>query len=768
MHTSLQQPLVQYMGITHLYQFFQSPKGIYAEIVDKSRGIVHKVDSIAKSLQRAVPIALQSTSEEQQLLWMFNNGYSAYLRKKELEFYPGLLGGMKKNESEVAEKEPSSQSHYVHAMTINTDQTKGVIALRDGTFAAYDEKGIKIWNAKGECVQSIETEVKEIDMLTELKDGTLMSENDDGMKAWDRASGRCLGSWRGDGFIEFENGNLAFYVVGGFIRIWEWNIQGGKEIQTIVEGPVKPPVLLKNGTLAFLRSEDNFALYDPESDSTRVIQEPEPHVHGIKIFGCSNGNVAILFKDQLKIWMASKDKWIPTIRLSVPPAPPPPKGGRELHPGSKYVRPELFPSFCLGMIELEDGSLVCYGRDFANIWESDSGRCTYLPHDRHFTKIKDNAYTYEDETTLYLRLANGNTLTLLYKKGQKSIKVYPCKNGNFVTLSKEAIQVWDSTNGECLQTLENVNKASLSLKELEDGSFTIWSEDWLGIWTLDHSSNDFWTVVGSPSAMMAMAASRGCTMELKHLLSQIVDVNAEVSVDKKCNTPLALASAGGHLEAMKLLLGAGAYVDIRAFKAAIDHNQDAAVELLAERGDVNVADDLGKTALHHACRRARSEGTVRLLLDRGARVDLASRNGKTALAELMDRHDNFDLGARERPAFMALLLYIVALLIDRGADVNAPMNYGKTIIQYAIDSYLHNNHPNALSLEIIRLMIHVRGANINALTARDLPILQTAVLDRRLDLVRELRLAGIPFDRRAFMTAFCRCDTQFMSAILWG
>lgn len=133
-------------------------------------------------------------------------------------------------------------------------------------------------------------------------------------------------------------------------------------------------------------------------------------------------------------------------------------------------------------------------------------------------------------------------------------------------------------------------------------------------------------------------------------------------------TPFWLAARGPDIDAMRLLLEAGADPNVTTddgitalmTAAGIGFRQGTrpklepevleAVKLTLEHGgDVNAADDEGHTALHGAAFRG-VNSVVLYLLEKGARIDARNKAGKTALDVANDATD-----ARSQPETAALL-----------------------------------------------------------------------------------------------------------------
>jgi hypothetical protein len=106
----------------------------------------------------------------------------------------------------------------------------------------------------------------------------------------------------------------------------------------------------------------------------------------------------------------------------------------------------------------------------------------------------------------------------------------------------------------------------------------------------------------NPSAELLLAARNGNVVGVIASLNQGADVNLQS--ESNGYTPLTWASSRGHTEVVRLLLEAGA--------------------------DVNVAANDGQTALMRAADYGHAE-TLRLLIDSGADVNAKSNNGITAL-----------------------------------------------------------------------------------------------------------------------------------------
>ncbi len=149
-------------------------------------------------------------------------------------------------------------------------------------------------------------------------------------------------------------------------------------------------------------------------------------------------------------------------------------------------------------------------------------------------------------------------------------------------------------------------------------------------------------------------------LEIKKLILSGADIN--IQSDKYGNTALIRAVIEGHTDIVKLLITAGA--------------------------DVNIQDKYDNTALIWAVIKDHTD-IVKLLIAAGTNINAKNNNGNTALILVpaaKNGHQN-----------------IVGLLIAAGADVNIQNKYGDTVLMWAV----RKGHK-----EIVKLLISA-GTDIN-------------------------------------------------------
>jgi ankyrin repeat protein len=202
--------------------------------------------------------------------------------------------------------------------------------------------------------------------------------------------------------------------------------------------------------------------------------------------------------------------------------------------------------------------------------------------------------------------------------------------------------------------------------------------------------------------------------QLKSLISA-GDVNVK---DRRGATPLMYAASVGSVDAVKLLLAAGADAKVKnSFDATAlmwGVTNLEKVRLLVEAGaDVNARSKQGMTPLLIAASNAGSIEIVRLLLAKGA--DLKPRaDSESAAAAAAAANDQ--LAGRRRKSggeggYTPLLaaaaandLEMARLFVEKGADVNAESRRGDTALHFSA---------SAGNLAMVKLLL-AKGASVNA------------------------------------------------------
>lgn len=154
-------------------------------------------------------------------------------------------------------------------------------------------------------------------------------------------------------------------------------------------------------------------------------------------------------------------------------------------------------------------------------------------------------------------------------------------------------------------------------------------------------------------ALLFDRARAGDVEGLKEMLERSVGSGSPVppavdSTDEHGRTPLMYSAAFGHIEAVSYLLG--------------QHDVN-----------VNARDNRGKTALHHACNRARKMAS-------GVAAEVAQ-----LLLQASASHDACDCHA-QMPIHLAAdsgVEALIRVLLDAGTDVNAMDNAGRTPLDHA-------------------------------------------------------------------------------------
>jgi ankyrin repeat protein len=181
------------------------------------------------------------------------------------------------------------------------------------------------------------------------------------------------------------------------------------------------------------------------------------------------------------------------------------------------------------------------------------------------------------------------------------------------------------------------------------------------------------TRAGDPPPRLVQAALRGDRPEVERLLRAGADVNQR---DARGRNAVLAATQGGHTEIARLLIERGADVNAQddiqdsAFLLAGASGHTEIVRLALPSADFKRTNRYGGTALIPACHHGHVE-TVRVLLRSGIDIDHVNRLGWTALLEAVILGDG-------GPAHTE----IVRLLIERGAKLNLADRDGVTPLQH--------------------------------------------------------------------------------------
>jgi ankyrin repeat protein len=186
------------------------------------------------------------------------------------------------------------------------------------------------------------------------------------------------------------------------------------------------------------------------------------------------------------------------------------------------------------------------------------------------------------------------------------------------------------------------------------------------------------------------AALNGDLDKIKNLLANCYNPN---EIDNVYVTPLHLAAAWGHTEAVSLLLKAG--------------------------GDLNAQDLQGGFPLNHAVDNSQGLETVKFLLQAGAGINNINNAGRTVL------HSALDMDTINNE--------LVFFLINAGADVNVVDFDGNAPLHYAVKNG---------NVEIVKALLKA-GANIEVEDKDHITPLNFAIDGQNLEIVKLLISSGV-------------------------
>lgn len=248
------------------------------------------------------------------------------------------------------------------------------------------------------------------------------------------------------------------------------------------------------------------------------------------------------------------------------------------------------------------------------------------------------------------------------------------------------------------------------------------------------------------NAALMEAAKEGKLKEVEVLLETGAHVKA---TDKDGWTPLMWASWGCHPELVKLLVNNGADLNARDKKGQTALSSTAGSYLVGITPRGSKMDPNAPVApIFKPLKRKRCLEVIKLLLDRGADVNVRDNLGDTVLARMMlsSRVSVWPLTGDAMTQFRELL----RLLLEKGADVNATA-LDATPLMLAM--YFRDG-----ALEMVKLLLG-KGADVKAKNEHAVTALMIAASQGRADSMRLILDKGANVNAR---------DKDGKTALIWA
>ncbi|KAM6478238.1 nacht and ankyrin domain-containing protein [Trichoderma sp. SZMC 28011] len=244
---------------------------------------------------------------------------------------------------------------------------------------------------------------------------------------------------------------------------------------------------------------------------------------------------------------------------------------------------------------------------------------------------------------------------------------------------------------------------------------------WMRIFGIIKTSSSYH--ITEKTTLIHISAMYGIVGVLTAILGTVGQTTTDIdSRDEFGRTPLSMATEKGNEAVVKLLLNAGAEVNLKDYDNqaplfyAAETGKEAVVKLLLNAGaGVNLKNDYNQTPLFYAAATGR-KAVIELLLDAGAEVDSKNHDNRTPLSWAAER-------GKEA---------VVKLLLNAGAEVDSKNSYNQTPLFYAAGTGKE---------AVVKLLLNA-GAEIDSKDNDDMTPLSWAAAKGKETVVKLLLNAG--------------------------
>lgn len=314
----------------------------------------------------------------------------------------------------------------------------------------------------------------------------------------------------------------------------------------------------------------------------------------------------------------------------------------------------------------------------------------------------------------YIRVLGKNEMNLFTgaeRKGYRDTIILP---GYVISSEYKIINIDKGQNAAEISIKDNTGDLQKIYMHLENGE-----------WKLHINEN-------STQYKIARAVESGDYAKVGELIPRASNDHKvlDEQIDKDVESKFA---ASGNNKEEQLFAAITLFSDSRDLRFEFDERktiekvEQIITSLLSEGADINAKkEEFGRVYpfLLYAVDRSKNIEIVEFLISKGANVNAADSDGKTALHLAASRGDK----------------KLVELLIGKGADVNAKDKYGWTALMNIAKAYINSSHKEDYQ-EIIDLLIS-KGANIDDVDKYGNTALIWAAMEKNKDIVEFLVLKG--------------------------